>query len=453
MSSSLKCPELAEKRGPIEIVEGKNTHIPIYNAGEGKVILAYYAEGQRKMVKCRSLEAGRKRAKEIIEQLVAGSAHVRTVTAKEAALLNFCVSALDPLGTSLSEAIREFVDARKILKEAGESASLVEASTFFIRESQKRQIPRKLFLEVVQEFLDDLKRKGRSYRHWSDCHARLGKAAKAFKGGILDITTSNLEAWLDIIKARGRNRNNYRGTFTTFFSFARKRGYLPRNAPTEAEYITLATDRGSLIRIYVPEQIGDILHRLPDRWVPFVAIGAFAGLRAAEIHRLEWADINLEEGHIVVDRHKDKTGRRRIVPVQPNLKAWLLPYANKSGWVCPHYSHDSTSLIEFAKAFKKTGVVSVHNGFRHSYASHRLAIVKSVDQVGLEMNTSPRKFFQNYRELVTEKIALAYFGVLPDEKRLNGKKTFLAQNFAPASHPVRSKSTKKFSFPKEAMAA
>jgi hypothetical protein len=140
------------------------------------------------------------------------------------------------------------------------------------------------------------------------------------------------------------------------------------------------------------------------------------------------------------------------VPIQLNLRAWLLPYANKSGWVCPHYSHDSTLLIKFAEAFKKTGVVSVHNGFRHSYASHRLAIVKSVDQVGLEMNTSPRKLFQNYRELVTEKIALAYFGVLPDEKRLNGKKTFLMQNLAPASRLVRSKGSEKFLLSEEAMA-
>jgi hypothetical protein len=89
----------------------------------------------------------------------------------------------------------------------------------------------------VVEFLDDLKKKERSYRH-CDCHSRLGKAAKAFNGEILDLTASDLEAWLDSIKARGRNRNNYRGAFTTLFSFARKRGYLPRNAPTEAEYIT-----------------------------------------------------------------------------------------------------------------------------------------------------------------------------------------------------------------------
>ena len=53
------------------------------------------------------------------------------------------------------------------------------------------------------------------------------------------------------------------------------------------------------------------------------------------------------------------------------------------------------------------------NGLRHSYASYRLAIVKSADQVALEMGNSPRKLFQNYRELVTEAESTSWFAVLP----------------------------------------
>jgi integrase len=175
-----------------------------------------------------------------------------------------------------------------------------------------------------------------------------------------------------------------------------------------------------------------------------------AGLRAAEIHRLEWSDVNLTEGHIVVDRQKDKTGRRRIVPIQPNLKAWLKPYVKETGYVCPHYSHDSTLLIEFSKAFKLTGVPSVHNGFRHSYASHRLAIAKSTEEVGLEMNTSPRKLFQNYRELVTEKTAVAYFGVFPDGK---SRKQKSAKNLASAGASTNAESVQKLDLSKKTMAA
>ena len=157
----------------------------------------------------------------------------------------------------------------------------------------------------------------------------------------------------------------------------------------------------------------------------------------------------MAEGHIVVDRHKDKTGRRRIVPIQANLKNWLKPHVQENGWICPHYAHDSTLLIQFSEAFKKTGVSHVHNGFRHSYASYRLAETQSAEKVGLEMNTSPRKLFQNYRELVTEKAANEYFAVLPKKKRsqisdkVTAEKSASAKKLVPSSLARRTKSVKK----------
>jgi hypothetical protein len=58
----------------------------------------------------------------------------------------------------------------------------------------------------------------------------------------------------------------------------------------------------------------------------------------------------------------------------------------------------------------------VHNGLRHSFCSYRLAVTKSAAQVSLEAGNSPKMLFQNYRELVTEKSAKEYFGILPEKK-------------------------------------
>ena len=49
-----------KKRGPVEVIQGKNTRIPIYDAGAGKYIAAYYAEGKRKLVKFQSLDAAKR---------------------------------------------------------------------------------------------------------------------------------------------------------------------------------------------------------------------------------------------------------------------------------------------------------------------------------------------------------------------------------------------------------
>ena len=93
----------------------------------------------------------------------------------------------------------------------------------------------------------------------------------------------------------------------------------------------------------------------------------------------------------------------------------------------------------------------VHNGLRHSFCSYRLAVTKSAAQVALEAGSSPKMLFENYRELVTEKDALAYFGILPNGKRPDGRK--LAQNLAAADSPVGAKRGKKLPLSEEAMAA
>ena len=62
--------------------------------------------------------------------------------------------------------------------------------------------------------------------------------------------------------------------------------------------------------------------------------GAFSGLRTSEIERLDWQDVKFDTGCVVVQKGKVRTKRgraRRIVPMMPNLKAWLKPLAKESG--------------------------------------------------------------------------------------------------------------------------
>jgi len=69
--------------------------------------------------------------------------------------------------------------------------------------------------------------------------------------------------------------------------------------------------------------------------LPFWAIGAFAGLRRAEIERLALNEIDFEAGVIEVKESKSKTASRRLVTIQPNLCEWLAPYRTHTGPVCP----------------------------------------------------------------------------------------------------------------------
>lgn len=420
MNSSLEG-KYTKKRGPLEVVEGKNTRIPIYDAGGGKVIVSYYADRKRKLVKFQSLEAGRRGAKEIIENLTTGSAHVSAFTPKQTASIHDAADMLKPIGVALTEAIRQFTEAHKLL--AGRS-SIIQATQFYVRhleDEQRRNTLVPITLpELVKKFLTSLQGE-KSIRYVQDMDAKLKKAAGVFRGQIREIRAEDIDSWLSNMKeTSGRTKNNYRMALVTLFSFARNKKYLPRGEKNEAEFSTRYDDKGGDIGIYSPEQFKILLTNIEERFVPFVALGGFAGLRSAEIVRLEWKDIWFNQGVIEVGKDKAKTATRRLPPILPALEAWLKPHAKSSGKVLPgirderHFSKlFKASTNKLIDAHGKALVKTIHNGLRHSFCSYRLAVTKSAAQVALEAGNSPKMLFENYRALVTEQMARTYFGIFP----------------------------------------
>ena len=150
----------------------------------------------------------------------------------------------------------------------------------------------------------------------------------------------------------------------------------------------------------------------PANLLPHIVIGAFSGIRAAEIERLDWRDILFDRGYIEIKAAKAKTKARRLVPLLPNLCAWLEPLKKEEGHVCfvPNVAFRLNYLGE------KSGVGWRQNALRHSYASYRLADTPDAAKVALEMGNSPDKLFRHYRELVTPDAAKEWFAIMPSPK-------------------------------------
>jgi integrase len=141
----------------------------------------------------------------------------------------------------------------------------------------------------------------------------------------------------------------------------------------------------------------------------FHAIGLFAGLRVAEIKALDWRDVDIAGGFIHVGAKISKTRSRRLVPVTPNLLAWLQPIAKLTGPVVERglrYRHEA--------ARERAGIKHwPDNCMRHTFVSCRLAVTANAAQVALESGHDQVVLFAHYRELVKPKDAERFFAITP----------------------------------------
>jgi len=145
--------------------------------------------------------------------------------------------------------------------------------------------------------------------------------------------------------------------------------------------------------------------------LPYVAIGAFAGLRRAELERLDWSEIDFESGLIEVTARNSKTAQRRFVTMQPNLREWLLPLRQHKGNVTP----TNCFRQSFEQAREAAGISEwPENALRHSFASYHLAHFKNAAATAMECgHHDSRITYRHYRELVKPKEAECYWNIKP----------------------------------------
>jgi integrase len=286
----------------------------------------------------------------------------------------------------------------------------MDAVHYYIKRNP-RNTPRKTVSEVVEELIEQKIKEGKSHLYIKDLK-KLRSFAEAFSCQISSVMGSGIDLWLASLKVAGRTRNNYRLLIQTLMKFAKARKYVPFDHD-EMESVSYAAQEEGEIEIFTPSEIADILNRAEPHMVPFLAIGAFAGVRHWEIKRLDWKEVRIADRLIEIKGKKSKTGSRRLIPMLDNLYQWLLPYSKPSGPVCT-YSNMSGEVAYMAD---KLGVEWKRNGLRHSFISYRVAQVQNVAQVALEAGNSPSIIFSNYRELVRPVDAQKWFAIVPETPR------------------------------------
>jgi integrase len=196
----------------------------------------------------------------------------------------------------------------------------------------------------------------------------------------------------------------------TFFRFCQSRGWLSREANL-LDGVGQYKGAFAPIEIFTPAQLRAILHVATPKLAGAIALQAFGGIRAEEMLRLSWADLERRKGFIEVGAGQAKTRQRRLVPLAPSLAQWLSATPRLGEKVWPRAK--SAYFHALGRAAKRAGVRWKTNGLRHSCISYRLAAKPDIAAVALESGNSPTVIFRHYRELATEAEAADWFGIVP----------------------------------------
>lgn len=410
----------SKAKGPLETVTEKGVNVHLYSTPTtkaGKVYpghtLIYTAAGKRKREFVADLEKARTRAKEIAAQLGEGIGHAHVLTASQAADTIAAMQASRPLGRSLTlaEIVTDYVAASKQLPEG---STLRDAVAFYARHVTKKDAKaRATVADVVAKFMAAKRADDLSDYYLKPLGRVLDRFAKACKMSISSVEPDDIRAWITAQGVSARTRDNLRNSIATLFSFARNEGHLPEDQRTAAERLTWKKAKAKSIEAYTPAELAKIMAAAPERLLPAIAVAAFAGIRSAELLRLEWQHVNLAKRTIILPPEVTKTAARRVIPIVPALADWLRPHAKKEGNVAPPYQNlDNLTrgMIETVEAAK---VKPLRNGFRHSFATYRLALTQSAAQTSLEMGNSARKLFDHYNAGASKADARRWFNVKP----------------------------------------
>jgi integrase len=310
-------------------------------------------------------------------------------------------------GLGLSE--RQRVDALAALEILGPFGATLEQAAQAYAQSHEAVSESQTVAIAIQRFLAVKKADGMSARYLKDLRNRLDRFGLEFgERAIVTITAPELGDWLRGLELAPLTRNTFYLRLSTLFSFAVEQHWASESPVRKSMRAKVVVAEPGIL---APKQFAALLIHASDETRPYWLLGGFAGLRSAELERLDWSDIDLESNLIEVTPRKSKTASRRLVPIHSTLGAWLEPHQNRTnGLVCPR-----SLRLKLEADRERAGIAKwPSNALRHSFASYYLAAFNDAPKLALALGHSDAELvFQHYRQRVRPAVAREWWSILP----------------------------------------
>jgi integrase len=332
---------------------------------------------------------------------------------------------------SLLGAVSEFVEASGKLG----GRTLAEVVEGYLR--TVATVKRKDVAAAVEEFIlineprtraANGQRAQLSAKYFYNLAIQLRRFAAVFPNtDLCDLSKEHLDAFirsLDAMKTKSgkprsassaKSHNHYRTAVRQFLQWAVRKDYLlVTHRLGEADGLRPEHANTADVEFYTPGEFAALLANAGNALRPLIAIGGLAGLRTAEMLRLDWADVWRVPGHIEITAGKAKTRQRRLVEMCKSLQAWLKPYrTHKIGKFWP--GEETTFQDHFGELCETAKVARKTNGLRHSFCSFHFALHASENLTAQQAGNSPAMIHAHYKGLATKIEAGKWFRVAPNK--------------------------------------
>jgi len=304
-------------------------------------------------------------------------------------------------------------------------AERAEVGRFVAALKARRDKKRMTVAEICANHVEALEGRGASAAHMGGARHFGRKLTAAMGTEAADaVTREEILEWVKEIQGSPTTKHNAFRVARAAFGHAVTMGWLSASPCSGIARLVARPERPKAI--LKPEQLSSLMAAADGRvMVPWVTLGAFAGLRPVEVARLHREDIDWSRGTIFVRPQTAKQVRGantegRFVTITGALRAWLEPIAaGKTGPVIPV---KSKAMLRHKGIMEKgAGVKIPADALRHSFATYRYALDGDATATARELgHASTDITFRHYaRRDVTRQDAEAWFGIRPPRRARN----------------------------------
>lgn len=315
----------------------------------------------------------------------------------------------------------EFVEAKRIVPEV----DLRDVASFY-RHHHPEGAEMKTVSEAAEEFIAEKKTRKLSKRHFDALSKHVERFALTHgERQIRSITRNEVAEWLKAIPHDARTVSNHRVSLTNFFNWCRRWKLVQESPTEEINEMDLPTITPKPTGVLAVDQVAAMMEYLDlhePKYAPWHALQIFAGIRRAEVGRMEWEWIDLKARTITLPGWTEdgqrivKTGDDWVLHGLPkNLWKWLSKHRGEGRIAVPGNDTAERLRKDVFPKLKPSIPTWPQNALRHTFCTMMMSFYGDAAKVAnWSRHTNAKQLYKSYvAKLVSKADAKRFLGIEP----------------------------------------